>query len=314
MEKQKTNTKYIRFQSPTFSKSLKKNQANAEISQKDKQGRGFRSIAKTITNGLFAILAITLFVSVIYWPRLFFIKKITVTGTNTAKGDLIVKNLWDELQSSNKLWPQQNIIVFDPQKFIPKIKSSFPDILEIKSVSKKFPNELVIDVADKVVLYEIVTPTGNFFVYNDGTLISINENMALTTKIVLLSDLKYKSGEKVFDDNFLNLLKQINESFEKITGEKIASIDILPDELKENNRFIQSAEITIKTEKNTKLGQQSSGFSIIIDVKKDANLSLSAIKILLDNQPVERYSQINYLDVRSENKAFVCLNNTACAK
>ena len=55
-------------------------------------------------------------------------------------------------------------------------------------------------------------------------------------------------------------------------------------------------------------------YRVIFDVTRDAKKSVEDLKLLLSQTTPERYAQLSYIDLRLENKAFICLQNTPCAQ
>jgi hypothetical protein len=314
VQKQKNSTKNVRFQSPAFARSLKSNKINAEASQKEKQGKGPWTYVRTVFNILFALFGVAIFLMVIYWPKLFFIKNIEVTGTEPLRSEIIREKTFEIINNSNKFWPQKNIILFNPNVISNKIKQAFPDILSINSIDKEFPGKITIDITDNFVAYEVIMPGHRYLVYNDGVVAKNDTKHGQIIKINITADREFTVGEKIFLHSFFNQIKNLSQYFYESTGEKIDSFEIAPDATGGFEKEIKSTDIFIKTLPNSRFGFKNDGFFIFTDSNKDPNSTLKMVKVLLENGVKERYSEINYVDVRLESKAFICLKNSACEK
>lgn len=55
-------------------------------------------------------------------------------------------------------------------------------------------------------------------------------------------------------------------------------------------------------------------YTVLFDATADARKSLEELKLLLSQTAPDRYDQLNYVDLRIPNKAFICLESAPCAK
>lgn len=60
--------------------------------------------------------------------------------------------------------------------------------------------------------------------------------------------------------------------------------------------------------------QKEKQFKVLLDPKEDPDFSVQRLNLLLSQTEPDRYNNLLYVDLRIENRAYVCLVNTVCSK
>lgn len=77
----------------------------------------------------------------------------------------------------------------------------------------------------------------------------------------------------------------------------------------EINLPVNTAEIDIVFQKGNSYNRT---FKVIVDAKEDPEQLVQRLNLLLSQTTPDRYSQLSYIDLRIQSRAFVCLLNTVC--
>lgn len=247
---------------------------------------------------LFFILFLTLWVYAIYIPNFFYIKNIEIKGVNSTKAELIKNNIHNYLQI-HSAWPQQNLVLLSKSK-LKKYLLGDPEILEVNKIEKKFFNNLTITLLPREEKYLVDTGINKFTLSTDGKIISEIQGTSTPENLILLKISQNIKHEKSFED-FLTpiLLKKIKEIS-----------DLLPQIAKINIIFFELDPII----KQDLVAQTQNGFKINIDSTSDFKKVFNNLSLLLSQIPSDKKSLISYIDMRIQDRGYVCFKNTECSK
>ncbi len=63
-----------------------------------------------------------------------------------------------------------------------------------------------------------------------------------------------------------------------------------------------------------KNGNTNNLFTVIFDSKSDLPAAIDRLDVLLSQTTVDRFAALEYIDLRIENRGYICLQNTQCEK
>lgn len=237
---------------------------------------------------LFLVLFLVLIAGAV---SLFYISKFRVknvlaeSNITINKEDLTAKVLDSIKGKYFHLFPKDNIFLLSENEIKNHLSNSFPRIKNI-SIFKDLPNTLSIKIEERKPVSLFCKDTTCAFIDEDGF---VFEESPFFSGTVMLKFFDQREGEE------FSLNKQL----------------IAPDQYKDLLEFSQRAsredlkisEIILKKDGIYELNT-SEGWRIILNERNNFNTSLENFNIALGNQIKEKRSNLEYLDLRLENKVF----------
>jgi len=305
--KKKLDSK-VRFQRQSFKKQLR-------------QARDYKRETKKLTNrnwevylnmlGLgswktkvLAIISIAFFVYWIYVPNIFFVKNISVVGNEQKEITGGISRSVRQYFSTHLLWPQRNLLLLSKSALQTYIAKNNTSVLHVAGVSKKFPNTVIVTINPRVENYRLEVPQGMHTLSNDG---------------IVLSQL----GD-VATSSLLNSLKRIiiaSSSSSNITvGQPFMEPESFSGVQELEKTFAESAKtevdyFSMETPQDPDIAVHAkAGYTVFFDSSTNIPKSLAALKVLLANLPATDIKKLLYIDMRFDNKSYVCYKGTACEK
>ncbi len=303
-KKPKLNPK-IRFQKSEFRRQL-------QSARGYKRNRSFEALKKFI-NGLghwlwmtpivFAAAAV---IYLLYIPNFLFIKTIDINGLSPEQRQETV-NIINSYLSSRPLLNQKNILLLSKKGLSEYILDHNSDVLQILQIKKSFPNAVVINAQPRIIEFLLKSPTQQILVSNDGyaqqdipifassTASSTLSQFPSATLINTNSTTTIDVGSKVFTSNIINAIIQLKSQ----TSAKLhLSVDYF---------FINEFDSAYLTE------HLNAGFDIKIDTSTDIGKTLDQIQLILNNAQDSQRKNLYYIDMRYQDRGFVCLKGSSCA-
>lgn len=221
------------------------------------------------------------------------IEKIQITGTNELSEQTIQKFVEDQLVGKYwKIFPKRSYSVVRLKDIETNLLVAYP-LLATATVQRIFPNNLHVFVAErkKIIIWNSLD--ASYLVDEDG--LTYDSSLALSPEnaayVLTLTDASGKpvvKGEKVFDPNYGVFLINMNEAFPKQLGLELEPHYTIV------SRFAD--ELRAKTKE---------GWEIYFSVNIPIETSLSTLSLLLEKElPVEKRSNLTYIDLRAENRAY----------
>ncbi len=347
--KQKKLDSKTRFQHQTFTKQLKVASSYKRNTKPVPENR-FGYILKFVgLNSWWKQLLVAVFLGVmlylVYMPNFLTLKNIIVSGIDQNGQNQIISDSQKYLNAQLFLKAPKNLL-FLSTKNLKNYLAQNKDINQVVNIKKDFSHQsLHIDVEAKYTQFLLYTPQSVFDIYNDGSLRStagIKPDQFLTvanTQIIkLYTDGLLPDGENiqiitpeytqkivalnklVLEKINLNLLyykieslnkKIINNNQETQSNDQSANGVVTTDNIQQweivTPYKASSIDFILTPDKNS-----NNGFIVKIDPQLDLSKTIDQLSKLLNQTSSERLHSLSYIDLRVQDKAYLCLKNTVC--
>jgi hypothetical protein len=251
---------------------------------------------------LLVIFLATLVYVLIFSPFLK-VERVVVSGTETISRSEVEKETvyfmegkyWDIVPKNNLLFVLSNKLEDILEKKFVKInsisiKKSFPNILNIRIEERK---SLIIWCKGEVASGNCFIVDGKGYAYTQADLESpeVKENNLI--EMVDSSAREITKREKILSDDYIAFISNIKGEVYRITGINIIPHYVTPSRLSE--------ELTAQTD---------AGWGIRFSNEITLDKSVRTLKTFLDKKVITDYNQLEYVDLRAENKVFYKLKNS----
>lgn len=289
-----------------------------------------------------------------YVPNFLSIESIHIQGLSDAQAQDLEASLRRQIADSHFFNPQHNILFFDKDSVdraladVPSVHFIASLNKDIRGRS------LYIEAESKYDRFLLAAPEQVFDVYNDGSLHQqsgvsridwdnhLNQSMI---KVRLYQNLQFSANQAVFHRDLFAYMNRLIDVLAEVEGQQLAYLTfrepalpqpvaveqpITEDLVEEDGQTeeviepvvvepqipniqlpFNSSEVHAVFYKNNDL---RSTYRVIFDATADAQKSADELRLLLSQTAPDRYDQLFYVDLRIPEKAFLCLENTACAK
>ena len=298
------NDKRIRFQKPSFRHRLEA-QRNYKRRTRSLPEGAWNSFLFKLGIGTTAskIAVVGVFVFLIYLsfiPNLFFIKNTRVEGAGTQQIDSVAETAKSYLSKKNP-WPQRNLLLLSKAKLSSFLLENNQNILKIESITKDFPNTLQIKIIPRTDTFIISAPNGTFLAGSDG-LIREQIDQANNSQQPQqgLINVKISPQDPVFAGR---------QAFSAELGEMLKTFfQGLEGAAKTNAEFFEITE----SPGTDVIAKTKSGFLIKLSQNTNAKETLEKLKLIYYQLGDSEAKNLFYIDLRIDDKAYVCYKNTAC--
>ena len=244
-----------------------------------KMSRAIKS--KLFVKILLALIIVCICVWLVIFSQIFQIKHIDIFGVQRVSEQEVQNIVEGDIQNKIWFWDTRNILLIDINKIQENILNNFPEIIEIK-VSKKFPDALNVDVAERNQSAILIWQDKKFFVDNQGVIFEqvfdIDENsVALKIKTCFLHS-EPKMGDEV------------------VEPETLSKIFIIEAKLRKMEIPIETIEIVSNSRVNVRT---RAGWEIYFNTNGDVARQAEELEMALKEKiPPEDRGDLEYIDLR----------------
>ncbi len=272
----------------------------------------------------------------VFYKPLFHVVQVEVVGGETSLQLSVKQDIEDFLATRHWLLPQANILLLSEMGLRKYILEHNKLVYKIDKVEKKYPKSLIVSITERAQTFVYYTQDKQaVYIANDGTVLETTEVRPDILPISWPGEHPISPGSQFLNGQLLSTLLSIHNNFQEYTGlAKPSLAEIVPvsvntlakenfDENVPNSLSdlvrptilpladVPPQEIFVHIGKNSQAGM--SAFYILFDVDNNTNESLENLKQLLLAQSRERLANLAYIDMRFNNKAFICLRSAPCA-
>ncbi len=290
---------------------------------------------------LFAIVAVIVFCFGLYisfYPNWFFVRDIKVVGARIGLEQELRGQVDRYLAQRAFVLPHRNLLFLSRTDLQSYILAVNPGVWRVDEVKKEWPHSLVVRVAPRDPVFTVITHEGTWLVSNDGLTLP-STMQSVNTLLVSAQGLKAPElGKNYFTGNLLATLAAVKKDFVGLTGLSAPTQVVLkPVVLDTRILNVPNSLPAATSALNTGLqvdplapvvsslmpeevlvvvpaGAQTSAFSILLQTAESFDDVFRQIQILISKQTPDRLQHLSYIDMRFAGKAFICLQNTPCAK
>jgi hypothetical protein len=329
-----------RFQKATFKTQLK---TARNYSRSKDQANAFLKVFKVLGSKWtwLAIITIALASYVVYFPSYFSIYSLDILSpdvTLTAKVDVAASNY---LRSFTK-WglPKGNSLFFNRDDFNQKLQEELAQVLRVETEKNGIAGRLRLVVVERLESFSLSSGNLTTKLSQDGKVLgqATKADPALPVLAVLLPKTPTGTGsrrEELFDEE-RNALIYLREhltletklpfpnlvTFLPVTVTEAKPKPALEGSPAKNPGLVPTAETRVLDEPSLEMkvtvpfgtSISQSPLEILLPVKSDLSNEFARLKALIDKKGLEKVKLLAYIDLRYEDKAFLCEVGAPCAK
>jgi hypothetical protein len=260
----------------------------------------------SVSRFIYYFLVVIFFATLVYvliFSLFLKVERVAIFGAEAIKQDEIEKET--ESFMDGKYWkflPRNNLLFVFKNKLEDVLRKKFVKIDSIE-IKKVFPNTLDIKIKERKSLIiwcqgEVVSEKcfivdNKGYAYTQALLESpeVKENNLI--EMVDSSAREITKGEKILADDYIEFVSNIKDEIYKITG-----INIIP-------RYTTPSRLSEELS-----AQTDAGWGIRFSNEIPLDKSVRTLKTFLDKKVISDYGQLEYVDLRAENKVFYKLKNS----
>lgn len=242
----------------------------------------------------FALVSLVIYLA--WVPNFLSVKNITITGLDDSK-TLNARSVLAQYFTKEQLWPQNNLLMLSTKQLSAFLLKNDSDILNIKSISKQFPNKLTITLEQRRQKYLLQAPEGSFILSNDGLLQQYTGIAASSSlpEVKIISDGIVSDGGHYSNQEQLAAFDLLENNLPGIINSPINYLEVQDDKQPDIDAYTQT------------------GTKYLFDDKENLSEVLNKLHILLTSIDPKDEANLAYVDMRINNRGYVCLLNTPCA-
>lgn len=274
------------------------------------------------------VLFFLLFVSALVFldVRFFNYTQYSVTGTNEVLNSAVKDGIADYVTQKKFLFIEQgNFVFFRKQKLRNYLLNKIPNLYSVE-IKNQFPNKLEVVAEEKNEKF-IITDTKNVFtVYSDGKISRVTSNSPTSIftqqagkliKVILQGEID-RDQEGNFNravlDQISKVVKISYSPFDYkpnliIAG--LSSSEVLPgvkEDLLDTDLVIVYTALGV--EYNPSIN--SSYYKLYINTSGDVPEVMARANLVISKLTKDKFAKLYYLDMRTEDRAFMCFRGSPC--
>lgn len=273
-----------------------------------------------------ALLVLSVIVYGVYFAQPLRLQKIEVTGMNPEINAELQAKLWQRLDEIPFYNPQRNILFFDTGILAQALRED-ERVYTVDSHSKQlWQRSFTAKVTPKKERFLVATNNKVYDVYNDGNIKGIHTSDVGTwsrlqpdgvLKVMLYGNLENEQS-LIFDYRLISLLDKTEAAVGSRKLPKLHSIAFqrAPKIVPEGEQQIPVLRSPVNADELILRLERGGGvqFSVFVDPRADIGASLDRLAVIMDQMESFRKAKLYYVDVRLEERGFVCLVDAPCAK
>lgn len=255
----------------------------------------FRSILMIIAGyGILAFIGL-----VLYYRPWFFIREVTVEGYSGPEAQMVRDETIAYL-SASKYWPQQNTIILSSTGLKNDLLGQFNFVSDQTKVTKKFPHRLLINLVTKDPTFSLEYAGQKALLFADGTQVSnftVDPGKALIP--LIWTGNVHELNVPTIPTDQLPLLIKLSENLKNTP-------DLVVNNFTLSDTYIDKSTVVLG------MSYKNNNFRVITNLTNPDGF-ITQFKQAFSALSAEQKQNINYLDLRFDNRGFICINQTPCA-
>ena len=267
-------------------------------------------------------------VYIVYIPNFLTVSTITVSGLGNSDRIIAEGAAKEAISSASFYNPQHNLLFMNTDRIAAEIQS-VPSVHEIVNVKKDYKNKTVhVEVIAKYERFLVATPDRVFDVYNDGILKGVagidvpSWPTTFNSQMVKVKLYHHIAGSNTqfFNEDTVRKLNELADALQTIPSAPLAYIafDKEPRAAEGEVAEVETKELPVSGGEwhvhLQKGNNPSQTFMVMLDSQVSIADTVQRLQLLLEQTNPDRFSKLYYIDMRLENRGYLCLVNTPCAQ
>ncbi len=341
----------VRYQHQSFTKKLDQARNYKRTSEPVSEDKSFSLLSKLGLKTVFskivtgAILAGLIYL--VFVPNFLSPRHIEVQGVGNDEAGQVRSSVEFYLDHAPFYAAQYNLI-FLSKNSLEKSLLTNPKIYKVTGITKSiFHRRVSLTVEMKVQKYIVNRNNAIYSAYNDGSIQDrlnvddVEKWLSLNLGTIKIKDNATEPlspGVKYLGDELIDHINQLQDRFKPATNNEInyfaipslitaappiedsvatgtATQTFVPPPRQVSSVLpLQPDDIYVFAKKQTTKPGGLPDYKVIFNAKGDLEPALSKLQLLFSQMAPDRYVRLFYVDVRFENRAFLCLTATPCAQ
>lgn len=248
------------------------------------------------------LLVFFILIYLVFIPNIFFIKNIAINDPQTADKPAI-QSLVNSFLEKNLPWPQKNLILLSKSGLAGFLQKNDQEILNVASITKKFPSSLVINVTPRVDSFAIQTAGLTYFsVSGDGLVtneVFLDASGTLPSGLTLVkldNSGGLTIGRPAFSQSRVDFFNQIQNQLPGIVKSPMDYFEL---------GKLDTPDFT---------AYFTAGPKILASFNSDIGQILSRLRLLLSQFSDSDIKKLYYVDMRFGDSGYICYKGTPCVQ
>jgi cell division septal protein FtsQ len=250
---------------------------------------------------IFTALVFFLLVYIIYIPNFLFIKNITVLGVADDTKASVEASINSFLEKKLP-WPEKNFLIFSKGQLISYLLKNNSKVFTVNKITKKFPSSITVEVTPRLNQFILENQSIYYYVSNDGRLMESVEKNASGTLPSALGLIKLTSNQSIISGKDL------------FSAEQVAFFALLANNLEQTARSpVDYYEIEESASQEFKVFLKI-GAKLLFSFNTEPGETLTRLNYLLAQYSDADLKNLAYVDMRYQNRGYVCSLSSPCAQ
>ncbi len=236
----------------------------------------------------------------VYIPNFIYVKKIYINGLGENLKIKTVSEIEQYLQNK-KFLPQNNLLLLSRNRLKYFLESKIY-IAEVQNLKKRWPNAIEINLLPRTEAFVIHSENQNLLLSKDGIIIksldaeNLGNKISAIKPIQLSSKTNYYPGQKIADFEIISKINELKFGLPSTVKSEIEKFEFLN---------FESFTWTIYLKNN---------WVLLINPENDIDTTLKQLTAVIKNLTFSEKTDLYYIDLRFNNKAYLCLKSEVCSK
>lgn len=265
---------------------------------------------------------------VMYAPNLLTVKTVRVGGASDELNLEMQEAVGAWLEDSPFYYPKNNILLFSSKKLKQHLLND-SRIYRVSNISKKLTDKsLAIELVPRSERFLVYTPERIYDFYNDGFFkaeagLSVgqwrSELASHLIKLKLPGNID-SSQQFLFSEEWIGKFELIQTKIAQLNLPRLEYIAFGPDRFESdaegNSRVVKLSALPFQPDElSITLNRLNGGaFDVILDPRSNLEEALMRLSLLYNQTQSDRLMKLKYIDMRLEERGFICLEDAVCAQ
>ncbi len=324
--KQKKLDPKVRFQHRSFTQKVKEAQVYKRQAAQVPETEGEKFLAGLGLDSWWSRIVVGLgiigLVYLAYIPNFLFVKNINVSGAEESMQNGLRETIKQYFADSPFYTSQRNVVFLNTDDLADYILKHDQNVWQVHGIKKDL-GTLAVQASFKRDRFLLVTPKGEFILYNDGTVVGprgqINQNDLV--RIMTDATSPVRIGEKYLSPQMLAAIELIQDNIERSANLPVdfyelpatTSAQVSEEDLETGPLSVLVPNELITHIKANETLKHIKPFKIYFDASSDIEKAIQNLTALITYMNPTQVLSLYYIDMRFPERGFSCAKQAPCA-